>query len=72
MARSGTARERHDEYGGQYEHLGGRSHDQRGALKEDLATRHLCAGVYLDPAFRGVVLRRVHNDTARMVAPSYG
>ncbi|WP_113701336.1 hypothetical protein [Nonomuraea lactucae] len=72
MARSGTARERHDEYGGQYEHVGGRSHDQGGAPKEDLATRHLCAGVYLDPAFCGVVLRRVHNDTARMVAPSYG
>ncbi|WP_184854793.1 hypothetical protein [Streptosporangium becharense] len=37
-----------------------------------MATRHLCAGVYLDPAFRRIVLRQVHNDTKRMVAPSYG
>jgi len=28
--------------------------------------------VYLDPAFRCVVLRQVHNDTTRMIAPSYG
>ncbi|ACZ90239.1 hypothetical protein [Streptosporangium roseum] len=41
-------------------------------MREDAATRHLCAGVYLDPAFRRVVLRQVHNDTTRMVAPSYG
>ncbi|MEV0974492.1 hypothetical protein [Microtetraspora glauca] len=47
-------------------------HQYGGALREDAATRHLCAGVYLDPAFRDTVLRRVHNDTTRMVAPSYG
>ncbi|WP_329429382.1 hypothetical protein OG339_11835 [Streptosporangium sp. NBC_01495] len=44
----------------------------RGSLRQDTATRNLCAGVYLDPAFCRVVLRRVHNDTTRMVAPSYG
>lgn len=43
-----------------------------GAFREDAATRHLCAGVYLDPAFRRTVIRQVYNDTARMVAPSYG
>ncbi|MER5418591.1 hypothetical protein [Streptosporangium roseum] len=43
-----------------------------GAPRKEEATRHLCAGVYLDPAFRSVVLRQVHNDTAHMVAPSYG
>jgi hypothetical protein len=36
------------------------------------ATRHLCAGVYLDPAFRDLVLRKVHNDTRHRVAPSAG
>lgn len=43
-----------------------------GALRKDAATRHLCAGTYLDRDFRGVVLRHVHNDTAHLVAPSYG
>jgi hypothetical protein len=36
------------------------------------ATRRLCAGVYADPQFRDMVIRRVHNDTSRRVAPSYG
>lgn len=36
------------------------------------ATRHLCAGVYLDPAFRDLVLRKIHNDTRHRVAPSAG
>ncbi len=36
------------------------------------ATRHLCAGVYLDAAFRDMVIRTVHNDPRRRVAPSYG
>ncbi|WP_326640441.1 hypothetical protein OG884_36280 [Streptosporangium sp. NBC_01755] len=43
-----------------------------GFLREDTATRHLCAGIYLDPDFCRVVLRQVHNDSTRMVAPSYG
>ncbi len=36
------------------------------------ATRHLCAGVYLDPAFRNLVIRKVHNAPRRRAAPSYG
>lgn len=36
------------------------------------ATRHLCAGVYLDRSFRNLVIRKVHNDSRRPVAPSYG
>lgn len=36
------------------------------------ATRHLCAGVYLDRDFRNLVIRKVHNDSRRPVAPSYG
>ncbi|MFI7630118.1 hypothetical protein [Microbispora rosea] len=43
-----------------------------GALRKDAATRHLCAGVHFDRTFRGIVLRQVHNDTAHMIAPSYG
>ncbi len=49
-----------------------REHRHGGALRKDAATRHLCAGVYLDPAFRRTVLRQVYNDTAHMIAPSYG
>jgi hypothetical protein len=36
------------------------------------ATRHLCAGVYLDRRFRNLVIRKVYNDSRRPVAPSYG
>lgn len=36
------------------------------------ATRHLCAGVYLDRPFRELVIRKVHNDSRRRIAPSYG
>lgn len=36
------------------------------------ATRHLCAGVYVDSEFRALVLGKVHNDSRRRVAPSYG
>lgn len=36
------------------------------------ATRHLCAGVYLDRDFRNLVIRKVYNDSRRPVAPSYG
>ncbi|MGK5558455.1 hypothetical protein ACSNOI_43330 [Actinomadura kijaniata] len=38
----------------------------------DEATRHLCAGVYLDRGFRDLVLRRIRHDTVHRVAPSYG
>src|SRR5437899_2887850 len=38
----------------------------------DDATRHLCAGVYSDPDFRDMVLRKVHNSPRHRVAPSYG
>ncbi|TKK85229.1 hypothetical protein FDA94_26530 [Herbidospora galbida] len=41
-------------------------------LRLDAATRHLCAGVYLDRIFRIKVLHKVHNDTRHMIAPSYG
>lgn len=36
------------------------------------ATRHMCAGAYLDDEFRNVSLREVYNRPRRMVAPSYG
>jgi hypothetical protein len=36
------------------------------------ATRHLCAGVYVDPGFRDHLLRDVYNDTKRRFAPCYG
>ncbi|WP_017599859.1 hypothetical protein [Nocardiopsis lucentensis] len=36
------------------------------------ATRHLCAGVYVDEKFRDLVLRRVSTTPYRRVAPSYG
>ena len=37
------------------------------------ATRHLCAGVYIDDRpFRDLVIRQVHNNAQRWVAPSYG
>jgi hypothetical protein len=36
------------------------------------ATRHLCAGVYLDRSFRDRVIRQIHNDSRRRIAPSYG
>lgn len=36
------------------------------------ATRHLCAGVYIDRSFCNMVIRQVHNDSRRRVAPSYG
>lgn len=46
--------------------------EHAGALRQDAATRHLCTGVHLDPAFRTTVLRQVHNDSRHLVAPSYG
>lgn len=36
------------------------------------STRHLSAGVYLDPVFRDRLIREVFLDRARRVAPSYG
>lgn len=36
------------------------------------ATRRMCAGTYLDSAFRNRLLREVYNDRNRRVAPSYG
>jgi hypothetical protein len=36
------------------------------------ATRHLCAGAYLDDAFRNDCLRQVYHQPRRLVAPSYG
>jgi hypothetical protein len=36
------------------------------------ATRHLCAGAYLDDTFRNDSLRQVYYQPRRVVAPSYG
>jgi hypothetical protein len=36
------------------------------------ATRHLCAGAYLDRGFRDMVISRVRHDCGHRVAPSYG
>jgi hypothetical protein len=36
------------------------------------ATRHMCAGAYLDDDFRNLSLREVYHKPRRMVAPSYG
>jgi hypothetical protein len=42
------------------------------ARTDTAATRHLCAGVYLDRAYRDLVIRKVHNDPRHRVAPSAG
>lgn len=39
---------------------------------ESVATRHLCAGVYVDRPFRDLIIRKVHNEARQRVAPSYG
>jgi hypothetical protein len=36
------------------------------------ATRHLCAGVYVDDKYCATVLRNVYFDRSRRLAPSYG
>jgi hypothetical protein len=36
------------------------------------ATRHLCAGVYVDRSFRDLVIRTVHHNSQRRAVPSYG
>ncbi|GIE75226.1 hypothetical protein Aph02nite_11760 [Actinoplanes philippinensis] len=36
------------------------------------ATRHLCAGAYLDETFRNECLREVYYEPKRIVAPSFG
>ncbi|MCP2343144.1 hypothetical protein [Actinomadura rupiterrae] len=42
------------------------------ADRDTAATRHLCAGVYADRAFRRKILHRIHSDPCHRVAPSYG
>lgn len=48
----------------------GNHHDQRAFVSP--ATRHLCVGVYVDRPSRDSIIRRIHNDSRRRVAPSYG
>lgn len=36
------------------------------------ATRYLCTGVYVDRAFRNMVIHKVHNDATHRTAPAYG
>jgi hypothetical protein len=43
-----------------------------GHAVDSAATRHLCAGTYLDPSFRDMVIRKVHNDSSHRVALSVG
>lgn len=45
---------------------------QTRAATYSAATRHLCAGAYLDAEFRRISLREVYYQAKRMVAPSYG
>jgi hypothetical protein len=45
---------------------------QETALDVTPATRHLCAGVYVDERFRDLVINEVCNAPHRRVAPSYG
>jgi hypothetical protein len=40
--------------------------------EETAATRHLCAGAYLDRKFRNMVIGKVRNDAVHRAAPSYG
>ncbi|MGH3824504.1 MAG: hypothetical protein ACRDRA_16970, partial [Pseudonocardiaceae bacterium] len=51
--------------------VGGKQHEQY-QDSDSSATRHLCAGVYLDRSFRDLIIRKIHNDSRRRVAPSYG
>jgi hypothetical protein len=39
---------------------------------DSAATRHLCAGVYVDRSFRRLIIHKIHNDARRRIAPSYG
>lgn len=39
---------------------------------DSAATRHLCAGVYVDRSFRDLIIRKIRNDARHRVAPSYG
>lgn len=48
-----------------------RRHEQH-QDSDSQATRHLCAGVYLDRSFRNVIIDKIHNDSRRRIAPSYG
>lgn len=47
------------------------SHDKHSPI-DSAATRHLCAGVYVDRSFRDLIIRKIHNDARHRVAPSYG
>lgn len=47
------------------------SHDKHSPIAS-AATRHLCAGVYVDRSFRDLIIRKIHNDARHRVAPSYG
>ncbi len=47
------------------------SHDTHLPI-DSAATRHLCAGVYVDPSFRDLIIRKVHNEARKRIAPSYG
>jgi len=47
------------------------SHDKHLPI-DSAATRHLCAGVYVDRSFRDLIIRKIHNDARHRVAPSYG
>jgi hypothetical protein len=47
------------------------SHDKHSPI-DSAATRHLCAGVYVDRSFRDLILCKIHNDARHRVAPSYG
>lgn len=47
------------------------SHDKHLPIAS-AATRHLCAGVYVDRSFRDLILRKIHNDARHRVAPSSG
>lgn len=47
-----------------------RSQPERYQDSGSQATRHLCAGVYLDRPFRDLIIRQIHNDSRRRVAPS--
>ncbi|WP_416901058.1 hypothetical protein [Micromonospora echinospora] len=43
-----------------------------GSRPPSTATRHLCAGAYLDDGFRRACLNQVYHQRQRLVAPSYG
>jgi hypothetical protein len=58
----------------QMDHSSRHAHRPGPPFPEDAstATRHLCAGAYLDESFRNESLRQVYYQPRRLVAPSYG